>query len=173
MADKMKNPYTNGKGSEDQEEEMIDTTKPDFKRGRQFESGVLQEVPSQMMYNQPSNFPPNLRPPVKEGDMNRSNFELDLSHLILPEEVLEEKVKKWRHVNAKRYSDKRKLGYSDTQKNLLPPEVYRKIVKDHGDMSSKKFRHDKRVYLGALKYIPHAVYKLLENMPMPWEEIRY
>ena len=48
----------------------------------------------------------------------------------------------------------------------------RKIVKDHGDMSSKKFRHDKRVYLGALKYVPHAVYKLLENMPMPWEQCR-
>lgn len=40
-------------------------------------------------------------------------------------------------------------------------------------MSSKKFRKDKRVYLGALKYIPHAIFKLLENMPMPWEEVRY
>ena len=39
-------------------------------------------------------------------------------------------------------------------------------------MSSKKFRQDKRVYLGALKYIPHAVYKLLENMPFPWEQVR-
>lgn len=39
-------------------------------------------------------------------------------------------------------------------------------------MSSKKYRHDKRVYLGALKFIPHAVYKLLENMPMPWEQVR-
>jgi pre-mRNA-processing factor 8 len=28
------------------------------------------------------------------------------------------------------------------------------------------------VYLGALKYVPHAVYKLLENMPMPWEQVR-
>lgn len=37
-------------------------------------------------------------------------------------------------------------------------------------MSSRKFRHDKRVYLGALKFVPHAVYKLLENMPMPWEQ---
>ena len=26
--------------------------------------------------------------------------------------------------------------------------------------------------LGALKYIPHAIYKLLENMPMPWEQVR-
>lgn len=24
----------------------------------------------------------------------------------------------------------------------------------------------------ALKYMPHAVMKLLENMPMPWEQIR-
>ena len=34
-------------------------------------------------------------------------------------------------------------------------------------MSPKKFRYDKRVYLGALKYMSHAVLKLLENMP--WE----
>ena len=38
-------------------------------------------------------------------------------------------------------------------------------------MSSKKFRQDKRVYLGALKFVPHAVYKLLENMPMPWQQV--
>jgi hypothetical protein len=53
----------------------------------------------------------------------------------------------------------------------MPPEHLRKIIRDHGDMSSRKFRHDKRVYLGALKYVPHAVYKLLENMPMPWEQV--
>lgn len=54
----------------------------------------------------------------------------------------------------------------------MPREHVRKIIKDHGDMSNRKFRHDKRVYLGALKYVPHAVLKLLENMPMPWEQIR-
>lgn len=45
------------------------------------------------------------------------------------------------------------------------------MLQDHGDMSSRKFRHDKRVYLGALKFVPHAVYKLLENMPMPWQQV--
>lgn len=55
----------------------------------------------------------------------------------------------------------------------MPPEHLRKIIRDHGDMSSKKYRHDKRVYLGALKYIPHAILKLLENIPMPWEQIKY
>lgn len=55
----------------------------------------------------------------------------------------------------------------------MPPDHVRKIIRDHGDMTSKKFRADKRVYLGALKYVPHAVFKLLENMPMPWENIRF
>jgi pre-mRNA-processing factor 8 len=27
-------------------------------------------------------------------------------------------------------------------------------------------------FFSALKYMPHAVLKLLENMPMPWEQIR-
>jgi pre-mRNA-processing factor 8 len=39
-------------------------------------------------------------------------------------------------------------------------------------MSVKKFQNDKRIYLGALKYVPHAILKLLENIPMPWEQVR-
>ena len=39
-------------------------------------------------------------------------------------------------------------------------------------MSSKRYSADKRIYLGALKYVPHAVFKLLENMPMPWENVK-
>ncbi|KAL0687790.1 hypothetical protein Bca4012_087467 [Brassica carinata] len=92
-----------------------------------------------------------------------------------PEEAeakLEEKARKWMQLNSKRYGDKRKFGFVETQKEDMPPEHVRKIIRDHGDMSSKKFRHDKRVYLGALKFVPHAVFKLLENMPMPWEQVR-
>jgi len=39
-------------------------------------------------------------------------------------------------------------------------------------MSNRKFRNNKRVHLGALKYVPHAVMKLLENIPYPWEQAR-
>ena len=39
-------------------------------------------------------------------------------------------------------------------------------------MSNRKFRAEKRVHLGALKYVPHAMMKLLENIPMPWEQVR-
>jgi pre-mRNA-processing factor 8 len=89
------------------------------------------------------------------------------------EAALAEKARKWAKLNAARYADKRKFGSQDAVKELMPPEHVRKIVRDHGDMSAKKFRHDKRVYLGALKYVPHAVMKLLENMPQPWEAVRH
>jgi len=86
--------------------------------------------------------------------------------------VLKERARKWQQLNARRYGDKQKHGYVEAPQEDMPAEHVRKIVKDHGDMTSKKFRHDKRVYLGALKYVPHAVLKLLENMPLPWEQIR-
>ena len=97
----------------------------------------------------------------------------DLSEMVLTEEALQSKVKRWRQLNTKRYNERRKFGFVESKKELLPPEILRKTIKDHGDMASKKFRQDKRVFLGALKYIPHAIYKLLENMPMPWEQVRH
>jgi pre-mRNA-processing factor 8 len=92
---------------------------------------------------------------------------------------LEEKSKRWAALQTKRYAHKRRIqtgavnaASSYKHKDALPAEVLRKILADHGDMSSKRYRQDKRVYLGALKYVPHAVFKLLENMPMPWESAR-
>jgi hypothetical protein len=82
-------------------------------------------------------------------------------------------MRKWQAMNSKRYAEKRKYGYTQAQKEDMPPEHVRKVIRDHGDMSSRKFRHDKRVYLGALKFVPHAVFKLLENMPMPWEQVGF
>eukprot|EP01071_Lankesteria_metandrocarpae_P004061 Lankesteria_metandrocarpae@DN3346_c0_g1_i1.p1 len=87
-------------------------------------------------------------------------------------DLMQEKARKWGQLNKKRHAEKERTGFVEQQKEDMPPEHIRKIIKDHGDMSSRKFRHDKRVYLGALKYVPHAVYKLLENMPMPWEQVR-
>jgi pre-mRNA-processing factor 8 len=84
------------------------------------------------------------------------------------EDELQAKSNKWKQLQTKRYAEKRKFGFVDFQKEDMPPEHLRKIIRDHGDMTNRKFRHDKRVYLGALKYMPHAVLKLLENMPMPW-----
>ena len=85
---------------------------------------------------------------------------------------IDEKAQLWSKLNSKRFAKNKGGQQGGEIKHEFPPEHVRKIIRDHGDMSSKKFRYDKRVYLGALKYIPHAIYKLLENMPMPWEQVR-
>ncbi|EOA92809.1 Pre-mRNA-processing-splicing factor 8 [Anas platyrhynchos] len=66
----------------------------------------------------------------------------------MSEEKLQEKARKWQQLQAKRYAEKRKFGFVDAQKEDMPPEHVRKIIRDHGDMTNRKFRHDKRVYLG-------------------------
>ncbi|KAI5367152.1 putative ribonuclease H-like superfamily, PRO8NT domain, PROCN domain, PROCT domain, MPN [Septoria linicola] len=87
-------------------------------------------------------------------------------------EKLQQKKQKWLRTQRQRFAEKRRGGFVETQKADMPPEHLRKIVKDIGDVSQKKFSADKRSYLGALKFMPHAVLKLLENMPMPWESSR-
>ena len=91
---------------------------------------------------------------------------------------LDEKAKRWAKLQSKRYSHRKRFTTTSTgnapgiQKDALPPEHIRKILQDHGDMTAKRYQQDKRIYLGALKYAPHSVFKLLENMPMPWETDR-
>ncbi|KAJ5590506.1 hypothetical protein N7450_004478 [Penicillium hetheringtonii] len=83
-----------------------------------------------------------------------------------------QKKHEWLRTQRNRFGEKRKGGFVETQKADMPPEHLRKIVKDIGDVSQRKFTNEKRSYLGALKFMPHAVLKLLENMPMPWESAR-
>eukprot|EP00948_MAST-09A_sp_MAST-9A-sp1_P002883 g2883.t1 len=82
------------------------------------------------------------------------------------------KALKWKKSRAQKFGKRNRSNYVAPPKSLMPPDHLRKIMRDHGDLHSKKFRADRRVYLGALKYIPHALMKLLENMPMPWEQVR-
>lgn len=99
--------------------------------------------------------PPGYQPPA---DPNAAKFA--------------QKKHEWLRTQRSRFGEKRKGGFVETQKADMPPEHLRKIVKDIGDVSQKKFTNEKRSYLGALKFMPHAVLKLLENMPMPWESAR-
>jgi pre-mRNA-processing factor 8 len=48
------------------------------------------------------------------------------------EAELEEKARKWQQMNSKR-----KFGFTEPQKEDMPPEHIRKIIKDHGDVSTK------------------------------------
>lgn len=62
----------------------------------------------------------------------------------------------------KRRLKKLKGGKVSSHKAEMPPEHLRKIIDSHSDMTSKRFNYDKRSFLGALKYMPHAVLKLLD-----------
>ncbi len=60
------------------------------------------------------------RPPGPSGQGSSSG-----SVPLIRDEILDEKAKKWRQLNQKRYGEKRKFGYVEAQKELLPPEVLR------------------------------------------------
>ncbi|MFS7977267.1 putative pre-mRNA-processing-splicing factor 8 [Helianthus anomalus] len=56
------------------------------------------------------------------------------SYTVLPSPAeakarLEEKARKWMQLNSKRYGDKRKFGFVETQKEDIPLEHVRKIIK--------------------------------------------
>jgi pre-mRNA-processing factor 8 len=91
--------------------------------------------------------------------------------------MMQDRARKWKRLNSARYNPKKEFARANNhagtvEKELMPVDHIRKIMRDHGDLSANKWKDQKRVYLGALKYAPHAVFKVLENMPMPWEQIR-
>ena len=47
------------------------------------------------------------------------------SNLLLDPATLDTKIKNWRNTQKKRFSERKKFGYVDAQKELLPPEVLR------------------------------------------------
>lgn len=86
---------------------------------------------------------------------------------------MQERIAQWHRLRKKHFKlDKSKSTSKVGQLKELPPGHIRQIMAAHGNMSHDKFAGQKRLYIGALKYAPHAVLKLLENMPMPWEELR-
>lgn len=93
---------------------------------------------------------------------------------LLDEEELENRKRNWIQRQKLRFREvtltsTKNGGLVRPTKSELPPEHLRKIMIDHGDLSSKKVASDKRSHLGSLKYMPHAILKLLENIPQPWE----
>lgn len=72
------------------------------------------------------------------------------------DEALIIRSRKWQQRRMKKFNQMEKKTIVNMQTIEMPVEHLRKIVKDHGDLSSRKFRNDKRVYLGALKYAPYT-----------------
>ena len=57
------------------------------------------------------------------------------------EAQLQEKARKWKQLQSKRYAEKRKFGFVDAQKEDMPPEHLRKIIrsKKKGNSVSSRF----------------------------------
>lgn len=52
------------------------------------------------------------------------------SYTVVPtESQLDERARKWMQLNSKRYGDKRKFGFVEAQKEDMPPEHVRKIIR--------------------------------------------
>ena len=89
-------------------------------------------------------------------------------------EELDRNASRWKKMNAKRHEEKKRYGaVAGNDKEEMSASSIRQAVKVHGDMTNKRFKNEKRVFLGALRFVPHAALKLLENLPMPWEQVRY
>lgn len=123
--------------------------------------------------------PPSPPPPPPPADNVENNAVIhveDQTNGKLPNGVkrklIDESTSK---VSRKRMKKLKKAGRGQiqAQKPELPPEHLRKIIESHTDMTSRRFNHEKRAFLGALKYMPHAILKLLENMPQPWEQVKH
>lgn len=108
--------------------------------------------------------PPPPPPPTEPLNDNSKKHRIDDVEVIAEKRLKKDKSKKKRkHKNA---------GLIHSHKAEMPPEHLRKIIDSHTDMVSKRYNYDKRAFLGALKYMPHAVLKLLESMPQPWEQTK-
>ena len=113
--------------------------------------------------------PPPPPPPQPSADSKKQSA----SSTSLENEQ-EPRKRTWSNVVKSRRQKKSDTKRSATQvipqKPEMPPQHLRKIMIDHGDLTLNKIASDKRSHLGSLKYLPHALLKLLENMPQPWEQ---
>lgn len=130
----------------------------------------------------PSGPPPSARPgpppppPPASGPPPRKMMKPS-STAFLDETELETRKRNWLQTQKLRFREvtsapPKNGGLVRPTKTELPPEHLRKIMLDHGDLSLRKVAADKRSHLGSLKYMPHAILKLLENIPQPWEQTK-
>ena len=88
---------------------------------------------------------------VEDDEYIQKQIELEEQEQL--DEALKIRARKWQQKRVKKFKQETKGRLVSMQNSDMPVEQLRKIVKDHGDMSSRKFRNDKRIYLGALKYL--------------------
>jgi pre-mRNA-processing factor 8 len=56
---------------------------------------------------------------------------------------------------------------------FISPDHCRKLMRDVSKSLSGNLVINSRAKMGALKYIPHSIFKVVENLNNPWEVSRY
>ena len=113
--------------------------------------------------------PPPPPPPPKTENIAKPNV------VSLNEDKSKTAKRTWNQMQKPRFKTSQKVSTGTIvsgPKPEMPPQHLRKIMIDHADLSLRNVNADKRSHLGALKYLPHALLKLLENMPQPWEQAK-
>lgn len=59
------------------------------------------------------------------------------------------------------------------KKSVVAPIYFRKLIKDHTELNKNKIGFTKKIFVMSLKYIPHSIFKLIENLPFPWQKINF
>lgn len=62
-------------------------------------------------------------------------------HQMLPENILDEKARKWKQLQSKRYAEKRKFGFVDAQKEDMPSGRFDMLFEYRGDVVLANCRH--------------------------------
>ncbi|KAG7290206.1 Pre-mRNA-processing-splicing factor 8 [Staphylotrichum longicolle] len=81
-----------------------------------------------------------------------------------------QKKKEWLRMQRNRFGEKRKGGFVETEKRMAS-EHLRKIVKDIGDVSQKKYTSDKRSYLVKVLYHVNGCLTLVNEIPRVIEPV--
>ncbi|CCE61602.1 hypothetical protein TPHA_0A05280 [Tetrapisispora phaffii CBS 4417] len=159
---------------EDETNNLFKDTENDFETINAFEEQPIDELLPP---------PPPPPPPGMSGEIDIVRDHLSESPIRDTSDINDDLTSKRRRLNNRETVKSRKLkkrrmksqkkgGLIHSHKLEMPPEHLRKIADNHTDMTSKRFNYDKRAFLGALKYMPHAILKLLENIPQPWEQTK-
>ena len=87
------------------------------------------------------------------------------------EAQLVEKARKWHQLNSKRYGDKRKFGFVEAQKEDMPPEHVRKIIRYNVQARAALGCFGHPVLLVARFWVPRgssrAVMPMILGCPVP------
>lgn len=89
------------------------------------------------------------------------------------DDVVARRVAQWKKANVAAFGVRKEYREATRHKDPVPPEYLRRVLKEQGALKGKKYREERRLLLGGMEYMPLALAKLVETIPMPWEVTRY